>query len=112
MVLPHAVAGTLRAFYDEPYQAVPPGPSRAALVLITIGECHAFVNGNGRVARLLMNAELERAGFRPILMSRQSMARYVAALPALRARADPRPIVDLLADAGRQTGDLLDAIAG
>ena len=112
LVLPHAVAGSLRAFYDGPYQAVPPGPSRATLVLIAIGECHAFVNGNGRVARLQMNAELGRAGFRPILMSRLSMARYIGALPAMRARGDPRPIVDLLADASRQTGELLAAIAG
>lgn len=111
LVPPHAVAGSLRAFYDGPYSMAPAGPCRAALVLIALGECHAFVNANGRLARLLMNAELERAGFRPILMTRVSMARYIGALPALRARADPRHVVDLLADASRQTGEVLRAIA-
>jgi len=111
LVPPHAVAGSIRAFYEGPYSTVPAGPCRAALVLIALGECHAFVNANGRLARLLMNAELERAGFRPILMTRVSMARYIAALPALRARLDPRHVVDLLADASRQTGEVLRAVA-
>lgn len=111
LVPPHAVAGSIRAFYDGPYSMAPAGPCRAALVLIALGECHAFVNANGRLARLLMNAELERAGFRPILMTRVSMARYIGALPALRARMDPRQVVDLLADASRQTGEVLRAIA-
>ena len=111
LVPPRAVAGTLRAFYDGPYMAVPPGPCRAVLVLLTVGECHPFVNANGRVARFLMNAELERTGFLPILMSRSSMARYAAALPALRARAEMRPVVDLLTDASRRTAEFLSAMA-
>ena len=111
LVPPRAVAGSIRAFYNGPYAAVPAGPCRAVLVMLALGECHAFVNANGRVARLLMNAELESAGFLPILMSRDSMARYIGALPAVRARADVRQVVDLLADASRRTAEFLSAMA-
>jgi Flp pilus assembly protein TadD len=111
LVPPHAVVGTLRAFYDGPYATVPAGPCRAALVLLALGECHPFVDGNGRLARLAMNAELESAGFRPILMSQDSMARYIGALPAFRSQGDAGPIIALLADASRETGELLRAVA-
>lgn len=110
LVAPRAVAGTIRAFRAGPYAAAPAGPCRAALVLAALGECHAFVNANGRVARFLMNAELESVGLRPIVLSRESMARYKAALPALREHADGRAVVDILAAASRQTSALLATV--
>jgi Flp pilus assembly protein TadD len=111
LVPPRAVAGTLRAFHDRAYAATPPGPRRAALVMLAMGECHAFVDANGRTARFLMNAELEYAGFRPIVLSRASMARYVGALPALRAGAEPGEVLAILAAASRETSELLDSVA-
>jgi hypothetical protein len=44
-------------------------------------------------------------------MSRDSMARYIGALPAVRAQADVRQVVDLLADASRGTAEFLSAMA-
>ncbi len=56
-VLPEHVRGTLtQAFLI--YQGLPPGFSRAIFLQFLVAECHPFDDGNGRLARIMMNAEL------------------------------------------------------
>ncbi|GAB3034110.1 Fic family protein [Bowmanella dokdonensis] len=56
-VLPDKVEGTLaRAF--SLYQQLEPGLARAVFMQFMVTECHPFDDGNGRLARIMMNAEL------------------------------------------------------
>ena len=59
-VLPEQVEGTFaRAF--PIYQSLPKGLARAIFMQFLVTECHAFDDGNGRLARIMMNAELVSA---------------------------------------------------
>ena len=56
-VLPEQVEGTFaRAF--SIYQSLPKGLARAIFIQFLVTECHPFDDGNGRLARIMMNAEL------------------------------------------------------
>lgn len=64
---PLHVAGTVRQFFGAIYPGVAPGVARAALVFYAVSKIHAFSDGNGRLAGLLMNRELENAGLAPFV---------------------------------------------
>jgi len=56
-VSPEMVEGTLVQGF-EIYSTVPVGIKRALFMHFIIAECHPFEDGNGRMARIMMNAEL------------------------------------------------------
>jgi len=56
-VLPEHVEGTLTHSFDI-YQSLPKGLHRAIFMQFWISECHPFDDGNGRLARIMMNSEL------------------------------------------------------
>lgn len=78
-VSPHLVEGTLREAYRY-YDSLPPGFARAAFAMFLVAEVHPFADGNGRTARLLMNAELSAAGQQRIVVSTRDRDSYLAAL--------------------------------
>ncbi|MFT4671239.1 MAG: Fic family protein, partial [Pseudohongiellaceae bacterium] len=43
------------------YQQLPPGIAKAVFMQFMVAECHPFDDGNGRMARIMMNAELVSA---------------------------------------------------
>lgn len=56
-VLPELVEGTLVQGFDF-YQSLPVGMLRAVFIHFMISEVHPFDDGNGRLARIMLNAEL------------------------------------------------------
>jgi fido (protein-threonine AMPylation protein) len=56
-VLPEYVEGTLVQGFDV-YQSLPAGMLRGIFIHFMISECHPFDDGNGRLSRIMMNAEL------------------------------------------------------
>lgn len=72
---------------------------------------HPFVDGNGRLARLLMNLRLMRAGFPPTILRREERRAYYSAFEKAD-KGDFRAISMLVAKDVEQALDLyLDAIA-
>ena len=65
---------------------------------------HPFVDGNGRLARLLMNLRLMRAGFPPTLLRREERRAYYSALEKAD-KGDFRPLAMLI---GKDVGKALD----
>lgn len=55
-VLPELVQGTLVQGFTI-YRALPEGLLRALFMHYLVSECHPFDDGNGRIARIMMNAE-------------------------------------------------------
>lgn len=94
-VHPDLVAGTLVEGYRY-YEALPAGLSRAIFIMFLIGEVHPFTDGNGRVARVLMNAELSAAGEQRIVIPIVYRDNYLQALRALSRNGNPRPLVRVL----------------
>lgn len=56
-VSPNHVEGTLVQGF-EIYQQIPHGIQRAIFMHFLVSECHPFDDGNGRLSRIMMNAEL------------------------------------------------------
>ena len=78
-VAPELVPGTLRRGFDA--GAVLTSPfARATYLMFLIAEVHPFTDGNGRVARMMMNAELVGAGEVRIIIPTVYRNNYLAAL--------------------------------
>lgn len=66
-VLPIDVVGTLVRAFDI-YKGLQPGMCRALFMQFVISEVHPFNDGNGRLARIMMNSELVNAGLTKIMV--------------------------------------------
>lgn len=104
-----AVSGTWRRLMGEHRDRAQPGPWRATLLYFAIVDIHGFRNGNGRLARFMMNVELEEAGYHPIVHSDRLVKSMAAALSAVRHLDDLEPLVELFARAGTETAALVAA---
>ncbi len=66
-VLPEEVSGTLSQGFEQ-YQTLNDGLEKAVFMHFLISEIHPFDDGNGRLARIMMNAELVRSGLYKIMI--------------------------------------------
>ncbi|RLD69596.1 MAG: cell filamentation protein Fic [Bacteroidetes bacterium] len=89
------VEGTLIRAY-EIYQALNHPFKRAAFMLFLVSEVHPFIDGNGRVARIMMNAELVAGGQAKILIPTVYRDDYLGALRTLTRRALVAPYLRML----------------
>lgn len=101
-VHPDLVQGTLREGFAL-RDTLPPGLARATFVTFLVAEVHPFADGNGRVARLAMNAELSAAGLCRVMVPPVYRDEYLAALRALSANANPTPLWRVIDRAQRWT---------
>jgi fido (protein-threonine AMPylation protein) len=99
-VAPDDVPGTLRrgmALYTD----LGAGLARAIFVMFLVSDVHPFVDGNGRIARIMMSAELVAAGRSTIIIPTVYRDDYLLALRALTRRDRPTPLVNALVAAQR-----------
>lgn len=97
---PAYVRGTLRKGM-ELYLALSPGLARAIFLMFLVTDVHPFVDGNGRIARIMMNAELVSAGQPTIIIPTVYRDDYLLALRALTRRHRPAPLIEALTRAQR-----------
>lgn len=102
-VAPDLVAGTLRSGFTAMAPLTDP-LHRAVAMMFLITECHPFDDGNGRVARLLSNAELSRAGEVRLIIPTSFRNNYLAALSGTsRGAGAGESLVSTMAFAQRWT---------
>ncbi len=94
-VAPELMQGTLiqGARYLEP---LPPGLARAIFMMFLVSEVHPFTDGNGRVGRVFMNAELSAVRQQRIVIPLSYRDDYLGGLRALSRGGDPRPLIRVL----------------
>lgn len=90
-VPPELVRGTLREGFTL-YQTLTAGLPRAIYAMFLVAEVHPFADGNGRVARILMNAELSAAELCRVMVPMSYRDEYMSALRALSHNANPTPL--------------------
>ncbi len=73
------VEGTLTSALSHT-KDVPAGLARAVYVMVVIAEIHPFLDGNGRAARLMMNAELSAEGLCRIVVPTVCRNEYMSSL--------------------------------
>jgi hypothetical protein len=89
---PAFVRGTLQAGSSLAL-SVPEGLARAIFYAFFAADVHPFNDGNGRISRLLMNAELSRLGLCRIIIPTLFHPRYVDCQKALTQGSEPAGII-------------------
>ena len=59
---------------------------------------HPFIDGNGRTSRLLLNFELMKYGYSPIIIKKDSRAKYYEVLDHAHTTMDYHPFLKFVAD--------------
>lgn len=71
---------------------------RAARVHVDFVKIHPFTDGNGRTSRLLMNLELMKDGYPPVVFPVERRLEYYEALDAAHTKQDYKPFLTLSAE--------------
>jgi fido (protein-threonine AMPylation protein) len=94
-VMPDLVRGTLRESHGL-LESLPDGLARAAYLMFVISEVHPYTDGNGRVARAIMNAALVAVGHARVIVTTGYRDDYLRALKALSHQTAAPPFVRML----------------
>jgi Fic/DOC family len=105
-VAPGLVLGTLYEAWRF-YETLPAGMPRALFAMFAVSEIHPFADGNGRVSRALLNAELSAAEQCRIVIPLCFRADYLGALRAMSRQANPEPLLRM-ADRAQRWASLVD----
>lgn len=92
----HTLArGTLMRGFDF-YRALKHPFAKAAYMMFMVSEVHPFLDGNGRVARIMMNAELVTAGQTKVIIPTVFREDYLGALRQLTRRHQPDTFIRMV----------------
>jgi len=94
-VAPRLVRGTLIEA-SKILPTVPVGLARALFAMFMVSEIHPFSDGNGRLARLVMNAELSVANRYRIIVPTLYREEYLDCLRVLTREGEPKPFLDAM----------------
>ncbi len=97
-VAPDLVTGTLLKGFDL-YRALEDPLARAMFMMFLVAEVHPFVDGNGRIARVMMNAELAHGRCCRIIIPTVYREDYLLALRALTRQGNTEPYIRMLSRA-------------
>ncbi|MBV5343234.1 Fic family protein, partial [bacterium] len=89
------VKGTLVKGFDY-YQALVHPFAKAAFMMFMISEVHPFSDGNGRISRIMMNAELFRGGQSRIIVPSVFREDYILALRKLTRSKEPATYIRVM----------------
>ncbi len=78
---------------------------RAALLHGELVKIHPFIDGNGRTARLIMNMDLMKNGYVPVIIKKEDRLKYYEALDKAHTTKDYTDFIKLVAD---EENEMLD----
>jgi len=102
---PRLVEGTLSEGFDLGASLASPF-ARAIFLMFLVSEVHPFTDGNGRIARLMMNAELVAAAEVRIIIPTVYRLNYLSALQAATHTGNDQALIAALSFARRWTARL------
>lgn len=104
-VEPELVLGTLKKAY-ELYTSLTTPFARAIFMMFIIAEIHPFKDGNGRIARIMMNAELSSGDETRIIIPTVYREDYMLALRRLTRAGEADAYIKMLIHAQRFTSSI------
>jgi len=104
-VEPSLVVGTLTKGI-ELHRALDTAQARAAFMMFLVAEVHPFDDGNGRLARIMMNSELLADGQFGIIIPTVYGEDYLLAIRRLSRAADPDAFVRMLGRAHQYSASI------
>ncbi|HYV94738.1 MAG TPA: Fic family protein [Chitinophagales bacterium] len=78
------------------YKGLQSSFSKAAYIMFILTEVHPFLDGNGRIARVFMNAELVKEGQSKIIIPAVFRDDYMGTLRSLTRQSDSDPYIRML----------------
>jgi len=94
-VIPKMVPGTLKAGY-EVINSIPSAFGKAIYMMFLVSEVHPFNDGNGRIARIMMNSELVKNSEQRILIPNVYRDDYLGALRKLTREYNPDTYIRMM----------------
>jgi hypothetical protein len=94
-VTPDLVTGTLEKGFAF-LQGLGDPFHRAVFMMFLVSEIHPFTDGNGRIARIMMNTELLAGGQERIVVPTGYRIDYLTALQALSLSSHPTPLIRMM----------------
>lgn len=92
------VNGTLKKGFDW-YRILKDPFAKAVYMMFLVSEVHPFLDGNGRIARVMMNAELSAHGLSKIIIPTVYREDYMGALRKLTRQQMADPYIRMMARA-------------
>jgi len=89
------VTGTLKKGFEW-YSLLREPFAKAAYMMLLISEVHPFLDGNGRIARVMMNAELSSKGLSKIIIPNVYREDYLGSLKRFSQQEDPDVYIKML----------------
>jgi hypothetical protein len=89
------VRGTILQSFDF-YKALTHPFAKAAYIMFVVSEVHPFLDGNGRIARVMMNAELSMSNQTKIIIPTVYREDYLGGLRRLMRNNDPKVYIRML----------------
>ncbi len=104
-VAPELVTGTLYKGF-ELYRALEDPLAKSMFMMFLIAEVHPFTDGNGRIARIMLNAELVHGHRCRIIIPTVYREDYLLALRALTRQGNTVPYIRMLSRAQEFTSQI------
>jgi len=101
------VPGTLKKGFDW-YSLLQHPFAKATYMMFMISEVHPFLDGNGRIARIMMNAELSSKGLSKIIIPTVYREDYMGALKKLTKQRDADAYIRMMARAWEFSSQIHD----
>ena len=79
---------------------------RAAMVHVIFVGIHPFIDGNGRTSRLLLNLELMKNGYPPVVIRTENRFKYYSALDKVHTTGDNKDFIEIVKEEVNRTLDL------
>jgi len=89
------VNGTLKRGFEY-YMKLSDPFARACFIMFLVSEVHPFLDGNGRLARIMMNAELSSKDQSKIIIPTVYRTDYIGAIRKLTRQGDPSTYIKML----------------
>jgi Fic/DOC family len=102
------VAGTLKKGY-ELYSTLQHPFARAAYMMFIVSEVHPFLDGNGRIARVMMNAELGAHALSKIIIPTVYREDYMGTLKKLTKQREGNAYIRMLQKAWEFSSNVYDS---
>ena len=101
------VTGTLKRGYEW-YSLLQHPFAKAAYMMFMISEVHPFLDGNGRVARVMMNVELGAKGYAKIIIPTVLREDYIGSLKKFTKQRDGDAYIRMLLRAWEFSNNIFD----
>jgi len=99
LLVPEKMADFVANYTSQNFHPV----EQAARVHVDFVGIHPFVDGNGRTSRLLMNLELMKSGYPPVVIPVERRLDYYQALDIAHVDKNYRPFIELAVDVVEQS---------